>query len=238
MFTCDKIFCRNKWLSNHREQFFISPIHNIHRITTTCSTFEVYFMFFSLSQIHLTTRLQELLSVPEFNSSFKIFSYVIGCCSIKLAFIKFAEFGWLILLSLFTGIEKWFCICNVLQINTFNVGPLEIFANRLPWVLLNELFNWFWGFISKESIAFCFDIISYSRSLRLNFCTITRIKGEHVIIWPSVHLNREDSSLKWQSFSSHFINPWLKVKAFYWRHSIILLFFLYLIIIFSWRIHA
>ena len=78
-------------------------------------------------------------------------------------------------------------------------------------------------------------------SLSLESRTVALIDGEHVVVAPTIHLDREDCSLARKSglrtrAITHFVNPRLEVEPFNGRHCIVLLLLSDNIVVFSRRV--
>lgn len=75
-------------------------------------------------------------------------------------------------------------------------------------------------------------------SLLFTFWAVVIVKGEHVVVGPAIHLNREDRRLEWQCLEAHLVDPWREVEAVNWWHSVVLLACLELVVVLSGWIQA
>ena len=82
------------------------------------------------------------------------------------------------------------------------------------------------------------DLALGSVSCRLTLGAVVVVEGQHVVVGPAIHLNREDRGLERQGLEAHLFDPWRKVNAVDWWHCVVLLAWLELIVVLARRIQA
>lgn len=126
----------------------------------------------------------------------------------------------------------------ILKLNGLSVRPGNIIAEAIPIRLelsidvVRQLVLCYLGL--DQAVDFALRCIS----LLLAFWTVVIVEGQHVVVGPSVHLNREDRCLERQCLEAHLLDPWCEVEAVNWWHSVVLLAGFELVVVLSWRIQA
>jgi hypothetical protein len=120
------------------------------------------------------------------------------------------------------------------QFDRFSISPVNSVAEIGPSVFVEVLLDLWLLRSSSNSFDIGLNLIMNCFPLSCSLWTIVVIKSEHVIIRPSVHLDRENSGLIRECLKTHFIDPWLEVKTFHWGDSIVFLFLCDFIVVLAW----
>lgn len=148
----------------------------------------------------------------------------------------------LILLSLYLSAslasrERSF-LHAILKFNTLSISPGNVIAESIP-ILLELCIDFVWQlvllyFLLDESVDFALDSVPRLLTLR----AVVVVQGQHVVVGPAIHLNRENRGLERQCLQAHLFDPRSKVKAIHWWHRVVLLAWFELVVVLARWIQA
>ena len=172
-----------------------------------------------------------------------MFSKVVGGNAVESFLLKFVEGFILMLLHLSAGWIDDTIISNLIYfiwfINTLGIDIFKIVTEFLPVnILLFDVLLKIWVVGLADFHHFLRDIILFGSSDKRSFWAVGVVEGQHVVVWPSVHLDWEDGCLERKSFETHLVDPWFEVEVINGGYCIIFLLLGEFVIVLSWRVYS
>ena len=231
----ERIICLDETLTDHLKQPFISPEHEVLWVLCACGALEA-----SLAPVFLV---QSDLSIVGLEFLQPFLGLVLQVCPQLLrgqAFQVGFQFVILLCLDLAARLAcgEGSVLHAVLKLDALGVRPSDIIAESVPIMLEESLDIVSEAGLLHFSLHERVDVALGRLSCLLPLRAVVIVEGEHVVVGPAVHLNREDGRLERESLEPHLVDPRAEVKAIDWRHGIVLLALLDLVVVLTWWIET